>query len=165
MTMELDTGATLSIVSENTYNSLFFAGKAAKPNNSSAPFKTYTGETINIMGEIPVKVSYNNQEAELNLLVVSGDGPNLLGRDWLGKIKLNWTGIYNLQGSGNSSCQQILNKHKALFADELGTVKGTTARFHIQVDVQPKFFKARPVRYALQQKVEAELNRLEARML
>ena len=114
------------------------------------------------MGEIPVKVSYNNQEAELNLLVVSGNGPNLLGRDLIGKIKLDWSGIYNLQGSGNSSCQQILNKHKALFADELGTVKGTTSRFHIQADVQPKFFKARPVPYALQQKVEAELNRLEA---
>ena len=40
--MELDTGATLSLVSEKTYRSLFPPVKA-----SQAELKTYTGEILN----------------------------------------------------------------------------------------------------------------------
>ena len=36
-----------------------------------------------------------------------------------------------------------------------------TAKFHIDPDVQPRFYKARPVPYALQPKVEAALKKLE----
>ena len=36
-----------------------------------------------------------------------------------------------------------------------------TAKFYINQDTQPKFFKARPVPYALRIKVEKELARLE----
>jgi len=49
-----------------------------------------------------------------------------------------------------------------LFKDELGTVSGTTAKFHIDPQVNPKFFKVRPVPYALCPKVEAQLDKLEA---
>ena len=37
-------------------------------------------------------------------------------------------------------------------------MQGVTAKFYINPDVQPKFFKARPVPYALQSKVENELS-------
>ena len=60
------------------------------------------------------------------------------------------------------ACQQVLDKHTAVFQDELGTVQGVTAKFYINPDVQPKFFEAHPVPYALQSKVEDELTRLES---
>ena len=112
------------------------------------------------MGTITVTVSYKGQVADLNLLVVAGDGPSLMDRDWLSHIKLDWPRLNHVQGV--SACQQILNKHEAIFKDELGTVQGVTAKFHINPEAKPKFFKARPVPYTLQSKVEFELNRLQA---
>ena len=43
--------------------------------------QTYTGERISVLGSIQVEVSHNNQTKQLPLLVVKGQGPNLLGRD------------------------------------------------------------------------------------
>ena len=159
ISMELDTGATLSLVSEKTYHSLFSPDAAPQLKASKAELKTYTGEVLNILGTITVTVSYKDQVADLNLLVVAGDGPSLMGRDWLNHINLDWPRLNHVQAA--SACQKILNKHDSIFKDELGTVQGVTAKFHINPDAQPKFFKARPVPYTLQAKVEDELNRLQ----
>jgi len=56
----------------------------------------------------------------------------------------------------------MLEKHSTLFSDELGTLKGTKVTLQVDSSVQPKFCKARPVPLALQKKVAAELDRLEA---
>ena len=89
--MELDTGATLSVISEQTYHKLFPTGKAPTLRNVTTQLTTYTGEAIEILGEIEVTVQYKGQEKKLNLLVVTGEGPSLLGRDWLTHIKLDWS--------------------------------------------------------------------------
>ena len=83
--------------------------------------------TVNILGTITVTVGYKDQVADLNLLVVAGDGPSLMGLDWLSHIKLDWPRLNHVQGV--SVCQQILNKHENIFKDELGTVPGITAKF------------------------------------
>ena len=93
---------------------------------------------------------------------MAGEGPSLLGRDWLSHIRLDWSTLNHIQTAAISACQKILDQHKTLFKDELGTVKGTTAKFHIDSQMKPKFFKARPVPYALRPKVEAQLDKLEA---
>ena len=163
LSMELDTGATLSIISEETYRKLFSAGKAPTLKASKAQLKTYTGEVIQILGEIEVKIQYKGQEKKLNLLVVAGKGPSLLGRDWLNHIKLDWSQLNHLHTSATStSCQQIFDRHKTVFEEGLGKVEGTTAKFHINPDIQPRFYKTRPVPYALQPRVEAALRKLEA---
>ena len=119
ISMELDTGATLSLVSEKTYHSLFSPDTAPQLKVSKAELKTYTGEVLNILGMITVTVNYKGQVADLNLLVVAGDGPSLMGRDWLSHIKLDWPRLNHFQGV--SACQQILDKHEVIFKDELGS--------------------------------------------
>ena len=52
--------------------------------------------------------------------------------------------------------------HPNVFKPGLGTVKGITAKLEMKPDARPKFCKARPVPYALQEAVEAEYNRLES---
>ena len=84
--MEVDTGAEVSIISEATRKSLFLG---LKPTRSNVVLKTYTEEVVPIVGELSVQVQYSDQTKQLKLIVVSGDGPNLLGRNWLTEIQLN----------------------------------------------------------------------------
>lgn len=44
-------------------------------------FKTYTGESLQVLGAIKAQVKYEDQRVELPVLVIKGHGPNLLGRD------------------------------------------------------------------------------------
>lgn len=79
--MAVDTGASLSVISTTTYHRLWPASAAPVMHNSDAKLAMYTGESIPIAGAITVQVAYQDQEKELELLVVQGGGPSLLGRD------------------------------------------------------------------------------------
>ena len=92
------------------------------------------------------------------LVVVARDGPSLLGRDWLAKIKLHWSSIFSMCAP---ELQDILDRHETIFIPGLGKILGGEARLHVDPDVQPRFLKARPVPYALRVKVEKELDKLE----
>ena len=104
-------------------------------------------------------MSINNQEAQLSLLVVEGDGPSLLGFDWLKTIKLDWAHLH--QVCSTTELQQILNDDTSLFSDELGCVKGTQAKICIDSTATPKFCRAKTVPCALREKVEREINTRE----
>ena len=88
LNMEVDTGASVSIISENTYKKCFQNCKLAKTN---VKLKTYTGEKIEVLGQIQVTVKYQDQVCELPLIVVKGNGFPLFGRNWLKEIRLNWS--------------------------------------------------------------------------
>ena len=94
-------------------------------------------------------------------IVVKSPGPNLLGRDWLQEIKLNWQTIFCIQDS-NPQLQKILDAYKDVFGKGLGTLKGTEAKIYVDPEATPMFMKARPVPYALKAKVEMELDRLQS---
>ena len=112
---------------------------------------------------------YPYQSADVPLLVVEGSGPSLFGRDWLSRIRLDWTKICNIRVSKTdlpqgvaSQLRATIQNHPNVFKPGLGTVKGITAKLEMKPDARPKFCKARPVPYALQEAVEAEYNRLES---
>jgi len=48
-----------------------------------------------------------------------------------------------------------------VFKPELGRIKGVEAKLHINTAARPHFYKPRSVPYAIHQKVEQELDRLE----
>ena len=89
LTMELDTGASYSLISEHTYQSIWPEKDGPVLQESSVKLHTYTGEQVTVVGHIIVFVHCNNQTVELQLLVVKGKGPSLFGRNWLNAIKLN----------------------------------------------------------------------------
>ena len=88
--LEIDTGATRTVLNEETYNT--FSDKV-ELKSSKAVLSTYTGEKIPVLGEVLIPVKYQKQQYNLPAMVVKSPGPNLLGRDWLQVIKLNWNGI------------------------------------------------------------------------
>lgn len=166
LTMELDTGSAVSVISQADYKRLFPKLELSK---TSMRLKTYTGQEVIPTGRLKVEVSYQGQTRQLKLYVLKRGGPPLFGREWLRKIQLDWHAIKALRVSPADNCSsqsvtqrlsQLLNAHEKVFAKGIGTLKGIKARIELERDATPKFHKARPVPYALRPKVDAELESL-----
>lgn len=155
--MELDTGASLSIISESTYFSFF---RSIPLQTSTVTLKSYTGEPITVRGQIDVFVQYGDQSATLPLIVVQGNGVTLLGRNWLEVIRLDWHLIHSTHFH-NPSLESLLNKYQGLFATDLGVFNGPPIELWVDKDAPPRFFKPRVVPYSLKEKIEVELERLQ----
>ena len=57
--------------------------------------------------------------------------------------------------------EDIIEEHKAIFEEGLGTYSGPHVSIRVNPDAVPKFCKVRPVPYAQREAVELELARLE----
>ena len=158
ITMELDTGAAVTIMSEKRFREIFDDTALRK---SKLLLKTYSGDRLTVLGTMDAVVQYEQQTRELPLTVVRGDGPSLLGRDWLQQLTLNWSKINAVSKHAERSVEYLVDKYGELFLDELGTIKSFQAELRVEPQDRPKFFKARPVTYALRLPIEEELDRLE----
>ena len=158
--MKVDMRASLSVISEIIYNNLVSIGRAPPLEKLGIALRTYTGEEVKLKGSCTVNVCYEGAEFSLPLLVVGGDCPALLGRNWLEDIKLNWLRIKQLS-SHDKRLQEILQKHLHLFEEGLGTLQGTKAKLQVDPTATPIFHKAIPEPYALREKIEQDLERLE----
>ena len=78
--IEVDPGALLSVISEGTYKNLVSENRAPPLEKSGIVLRTYTGEEVKPEGVCTVDVDYEGGKYSLPLLVVSGEGPALLGR-------------------------------------------------------------------------------------
>ena len=156
LTMELDTGASYSLISEQTYKATWPEERPSLQ-QSSVKLHTYTGEQVVVVGSVTVTICYNTQVVELPLLIVKGEGPSLFGRNWLNKIQLDWRAINQVTSHVHN---KVLDKYPEVFKDELGTLQGTRAKIHVDPQATPRFFKPRSVPYILRERVEKELDHL-----
>ena len=162
--MELDTGSAVSIITHELYMKKFNEIPLQKTELLS---KTYTEENITPVGVLKANVEYKGQQPLLlDLYVVKGKGPVLMGREWLYKIRLDWCAIKSLNVSkvtlpAKERLDTILDKYSDVFEDKLGTFKSAKAKLTLKEDGQAHFHKARAVPYALRPKVEEELRRLQ----
>ena len=152
--MEVDTGAAYSLVSSNTFKELW---PDRKLNESTVKLCTYSGESLEVLGSITVQVTYQSQKSQELLLVVKGNGPTLLGRNWLHHIVLDWQQINHVSPH---PVQSVLQKHKEVFQEGLGALQGYQAKIIIDLTATPRFHKARAVPCAYRELVEKELDRL-----
>ncbi|VDH98121.1 Hypothetical predicted protein [Mytilus galloprovincialis] len=93
--MEIDTGASVSVISQETCKQVFGSDNSLE--KSPCSLRTYTGEKIDVLGKRNVTVIYNSQSVDLPITVVKGTGPSLMGRDWLHKLQLNWKSIFKIE--------------------------------------------------------------------
>ena len=156
--MEVDTGASATLITMKTMT-LIWPKKRPYVCTDTQLVKTYAGETLPVLGTMNIDLRYQKRRAAVTVIVVESDGPNLLGRDGIVALTLKWSSVHQLQQA--STLDVILKKHTNVFSDELGLIIGVQATFNIDPLVKPRFMKARPVPYALRQKVTGELNRLE----
>ena len=152
--MELDTGAAVSLVSEDTQKQHW---PEQQLQELTARLKTYSGEHLEVLGSMDIEVTYGEQQVILPLLVVKVGGPSLFGGNWLEKIKLDWPAINKVQ---DNPLDGILAQYQQVFQEGLGTLAGYNAQIQIDPTATPKFCKARTVPYAYQKLVNKELDRL-----
>ena len=155
---QIDTGASVTIMSETAYMHTWNAASRPKVYPSTTVLRTYTGQSIPIKGECEVIVKHGEQSAKVRLLIVHGSGPNLMGRDWLQVIRLNWAELHSV--SMTTKLTRLLDENDELFSPGLGELKGTKVQLDVNSDATPRFVKARPVPFALKAKVENEIDRL-----
>ena len=156
---QLDTGASLTVINEKDFRAI--ATENMQLLTCGKNLKTYTGNTVPVKGECIVNVQYNNQSAELPLIVVEGHGPPLLGRNWLEKIKLDWQNIFVLSEVSNAeSVQNMVSRYDCAFGTN-GVLKDRSVNISVKEGSNPKFCRARVPPYAMRSKIEDELDRLE----
>jgi hypothetical protein len=83
LTMEVDTGAAVSILSEQGLRKIL---PDAEIKATNVKLRTFTSERIPLRGVTRVTVKYGDQSKKLTLYVTKGDGPCLMGREWLRSI-------------------------------------------------------------------------------
>ena len=162
LTMEVDTGAAVTIVSEQQFRRLLPQGQVSK---STVVLRTYTSEVIPMLGEVQLNVQYKGQSYTLTAYITKGAGPCLLGRDWLKRIQLDWKQIAHtiVQPTNQTKSQldALLKEYNEIFENKLGTMSNIYAELKLKKDVSPKFHKPRPIPFSLHEAVAQELNKLE----
>lgn len=112
LVMEVDTSATLSVISEFTRQSVF----PDEPLHSSKLIlKTYTDEQMEVKSTLNMRVQYGDQKKKLVLVIMGGDGPSLLGRNWLKYIQLDWSSIFAVRTDRMKPLHTLLQSHQELF--------------------------------------------------
>ena len=168
LTMEVNTGAAVSVINELSYKCTWPVENRPllkKTNDCYVQLQTYSGEKLPVLGELSVVVHYKGKEERLGVVVIARKGPTLMGRNWLECLHVQWlggSGIHHVTTTSNhSGLKEMLDQHQTLFKDELGQIKGVKATIRVDKHAAPRFFKPRPVPFALREKVEMELARLE----
>ena len=158
VTMEIDTGAAVSIMSNQTKKALFPSEVLNKP---TLNLRTFTSEPIPVLGQLTVEVRYGTYVGTHPLYVVKGSGPTLLGRDWLRDVRLDWLSIRTLTAHNCLlTLNQLTEKYAEVFQPELGTFKTFQAQLQLK-GARPIFLRPCSVPFALKESVERELERLE----
>ena len=137
--MEIDAGAAVSIISDRTRTNLPYLVKLPlQP--TQVTLRTYTGETIPVLGELSVIVTSQGTNHTLPLLVVKEDGPSLVGRIWLTKIQLDWKSIFTV--IGERQLDELLHQHNSVFKDKLGSVRDMKVKLFVEENFKTEVFQS-----------------------
>ncbi|XP_064482871.1 uncharacterized protein K02A2.6-like [Ornithodoros turicata] len=157
--MQVDTGSAVSLMSEKEAKRHF---GYVQYRQVQTTLRTYNGSTVPVKGCVDVKVMHNGNAYELPLQIAKNRGnsrmPTLLGRDWLRHLRLNWPQIANIHTVNEKG---MVESYRDLFTKNMGVIKNFSASIVLKEGARPVFCKARPVPYALRDKVEKELRELE----
>ena len=81
-------------------------------------------------GQSETEFCYEGNKIKTTFLSKDERLPNVLGRDILGKLQLNWKDIFNSfvssevnSTSDNVTLNKIISEYKVVFSDELGTLR------------------------------------------
>ncbi|XP_072141799.1 uncharacterized protein [Dermacentor andersoni] len=120
-----------------------------------------------VLGELALQVCHKGVTVECALTVLECAGPSLCGRDLNQRLNSAGAPVVSFvensaatNDSSESSVNSIFIDYNDVFFEELGLIKGPPASLHMKEGAVPKFCKARPIPYALRERVSLGLDRL-----
>ena len=156
---ELDTGTFHSLMSESTYRATW--GLPGRPplKKFEGKLAAYGGTPINVIGclSVPVRLTRGVDPVSADFVVVKEEGPTLIGRKMMQALKLF---VQREEVNAISTISKFVEKYPELFSPGLGTFQGEKFKIEVDASVPPKYCKARPVPYAMRDKVVKEIERL-----
>lgn len=163
--IELDTGASVSVISEEFYKENFSMFQMLL---SDRTLFNYVGSLIHPLGYVQLPVEYKDIKKKIDIYVISGGGPPLLGRNFFYEFGLSVNYVENVKSTNDLSqdktnnmvIHSIVSKFYKVFSSTLGHFREGTIHLSLKENSEPKFFKARPIPYGIRDKVEQEINRL-----
>lgn len=171
--MEVDTGASISVIAEGMFEKLF-------PNivckQSKLSINSVSGEKLTVKGEILVRVKVNSKIFILPLVIIKSKavGIPLLGRNWLDKIVPNWRLTFQMinkldsppgVGTDFLNIKNIVETFKVKYpnvfnSNETNHIAGFEAKLIVKDNVTKIFHKAYSVPYSLRDKVNSQLREM-----
>ena len=102
--------------------------KADSLTHTKSKLRTYSRDLMKPEGMIEASVMYENQCLVVPFIVANTKAPNLLGRDVLRLLWLNWEKLLNVyyveENVRTENClNKILSDYKEVFKSEMGTLK------------------------------------------
>ncbi|XP_048488048.1 uncharacterized protein LOC105383898 isoform X1 [Plutella xylostella] len=160
LSMELDSGSGTTVISDKLYYNHFSGFPLQK---SNVKMCLYNGHKITPLGYFETTVLYSGISKLIRFFVVQNGGPPLLGRDFMAEFNVNFT-VGNNNVTVEQQCigevPQLIDEYKELWSEGLGRFNKFKVDFKLIEGAEPKFFKPRPVPFALKPKVDEEINRL-----
>lgn len=162
--MELDTGASRTLISKTVFDSLFDHSQRPPIKATSLILRKYGNSIIPLAGEAQVMARYKGISKLVNLVVTNENGPTLLGRNWIRDLKIDVSNNFvcnsTVKSDLHSRIKSEISVYSELFSEGLGTFRPHSVTIDLDSSVAPRFMKARPVPFALKSKVDEELDRL-----
>lgn len=154
---QIDSGSAVSLICNETYNQ-YFSNVPLSP--TSKKLFSYTGNLIFTKGVLRISVAYKGQNQFMDFFVVSNNGVSLLGRDFIYLFDLQLASINSLCVKDDSVIKDLISEFPTVFSGRLGKFNKYNIELHLKENSKPIFFRARPVPFALREKIDKELDRL-----
>ena len=166
--MELDTGSSLSCISKSDFARLGLTDCKIVPCSQKLRVANFDSESIDC--KAMVSVEFRGKSWILPLYVVDCRFPTLLGREWIVHMFGNDWLDHMIRLVDTEQSYAISKLQRDGFVDEIlrspvfdpgiGTVKGFEACLQLKPDARAKFCKARPVPFAIADKVGKAIDEL-----
>lgn len=171
--LEVDTGTPVTIINRNDYEKL----KPLTVSISKLKLSSYSGHVLSQIGRSKVRVSYRNKNYDdMTIHIVDGQRTSLMGRQWIDKMNIQLADCYRpgdnatvammepgappSAGPRQQSINSLLTEFNDLFDGTLGCITGVEASITLSDTPFRKFWPARPIPFAIEEKVKLELDRL-----
>lgn len=160
LVMEIDTGSPVCVIPWHVYQ--MHRAKWPQIEKTDLRLSCYLGP-LPIAGKLTLPVFYEGKTVTTTMTVIRHSGPCLCGRDLIRALNNLGATVLSLSSTSrgdDKTLEEILSEYQDVFESELGLFKVPPVHLYVKEGAIPKCFKARPLSYAMRDKVTEELERL-----
>src|SRR5277367_3572717 len=155
--MQIDSGATISVINSKTYKEISrFLHLSLVPAPS---LQTYTKEEVQVLGKCSIPVQHHSLRRTkfLEVVVVEDESVNnIMGTSWSDAFPKYFPPVKTVNAI-TRSVNEVTSRYPSLFRPIPGRYSSLKVDIDIDPQAVPKYFKARPLPLALQDKVKKRL--------